>query len=61
MFSFCLCDCCLLCPTLAIGSAATSYIMDSKSLSANDSAIVGDSIEAVTENGTSKYLIIELK
>ncbi len=53
--SFCLYNCCLLCPSLAIGSAATSYTTGSKSLSANDSAIVGDSIEAVTENSTSKY------
>ncbi len=61
LFSFCLCNCCLLCPTLAIGSAATSYTADSYALSANDSAIVGNSIEAVTENSTSKYLIIWLK
>ncbi len=61
MFSFCLCNCCLLCSTLAIGSAATSYTAGSYALSANDSAIVGDSIEGVTENSTSTYLIIGLK
>ena len=61
MFSFCLCNCCLLCPTLAIGSAATSYTDGSYALSANDSAIVVDSIEAVTDNSTSKYLVIGLK
>ena len=55
LFSFCLWNSCLLCPTLAIGSAATSYITGSKSLSANDSAIVGDSIDAFTENSTSQY------
>ena len=42
-------------PTLAIGSAATSYTTGSKSLSANDSGIFGDSIETVTENSTSKF------
>ena len=61
LFSFCLCNCCFLLPTLAICSAASSYTAGLKSLSANDSAIVGDSVEGVTENSTSKYLIIGLK
>ncbi len=61
LFSFCLCNCCLVCPTLAIGSAATSYTTGSNALSAKDSAIVGDSIEGVTENSTSKYFIIGFK
>jgi hypothetical protein len=39
----------LLLPTLAIGSAATSYTASSYALLANDSAIVGDFIEGVTE------------
>ncbi len=54
--SFYLCICCLLWPTIAAGSAATSYITGSKSLSANDSGIVEDSVEAVPENSASKFL-----
>ncbi len=40
---------------LAIGSAATSYTAGSYALSANDLAIVEDSVEAVIENSESKY------
>ncbi len=61
LFSFCLCSCCLLCPTLAIGSTATSFTAGSYALSANDSAIGGASIEWFLKNSTSKYLIIGLK
>ncbi len=56
MFSFCLCNCCLLCPTLAIGSAATSYTTSSYALSANDSGTVEDSVIAVTENSKGEFL-----
>ena len=55
LFSFCLCNCCLICSTFAIASAATSYTAGSYAHSANDSAIVGDSIEGVTDISTSKF------
>ncbi len=41
-------NCCLFYPTLAIGSAATSYTACSYALPANVPVIVGDSVETVT-------------
>ncbi len=55
LIRFGLCNCCLLYPTLAIGPAATSYTAGSYALSANVPVIIGDSVEAVTENSESKY------